>query len=78
MKRLTNECDKAPSNIIELDKYIVRGSMKKNNYEQHEMKCGGMKVILEFPKQSDNDEKVKQEVKAILSSALQEQLQKIS
>lgn len=78
MRSIKSECDKSPSNIIVPSRIIVRSSMNHNSYQQYEMKRGGMKVTLEFPKQSQDDEKVKQEVKSILASALQEQLQKIS
>lgn len=52
--------------------------MIDTDYNQIEMEQGGMKVILEFPSKSEKEESIKQEVKGILSSVLQEQLEKIS
>jgi hypothetical protein len=50
--------------------------MKQNNFEKVEVTQGNMKVILEFPARSEQDEIIKQEVRSILSSSLQEYFQK--
>lgn len=46
------------------------------NYRKCETKQEGMKVILEIPEQSGEDEKGKQEVQKILTVALCDQIQK--
>ena len=72
------ECDKSSHNKIVASKRIMRNSMKQNSFEKVEVTQGEMKVILEFPVKSEQDERIKQEVRSILSSTLQEHLQKIS
>jgi len=52
--------------------------MQEGDYRQMEMEQNGMQVILKFPKVSNDEERVKREVKEILSNILQEQLIKIS
>lgn len=52
--------------------------MKQDVFKKVEIMQGSMKVILEFPGQSELDETIKREVQSILSSTLQEHLQKIS
>lgn len=52
--------------------------MKNDKYTQHEVKSSGIKIILEIPPKTVNDERIKNEIKSILSSTLKEQLQKIS
>lgn len=44
--------------------------------KQSEIKYKGMKVYLEFSESMDNDNKIKSDVRNILSDALQEYLQK--
>lgn len=51
--------------------------MTDTDYDQIETEKGGMKVILEFPRKPEREETIRQEVKGILSSALQEYLEKI-
>lgn len=46
-------------------------------YQQTEIKKGDMKVIIECPGYSDEDNKIKDEVRVILHGALQEYLKKI-
>lgn len=72
------ECDKLPSNNIVKNDIDVELSMTNTTYQQLETNQGGYKVVLEFPKQSENEEAIKQEVKLILASALQERLRKSS
>lgn len=72
------ECDKLPSNNIVKNDIDVELSMTNTTYQQLETNQGGYKVVLEFPKQSENEESIKQEVKLILASALQEHLRKSS
>ncbi len=47
--------------------------MKQEEYQRLELEQNGMQVVLEFPTESGNDEKIKREVKEML---LQEQLTK--
>lgn len=51
--------------------------MTDTDYEQIKMEREGMKVTFEFPRRAEQEEAVRQEVKGILSSALQEYLEKI-
>lgn len=50
----------------------------ENNYNRYEFENSGIKIILEMPPKTVNDERIKNEIKSILSSTLKEQLQKIS
>ncbi len=53
--------------------------MTNTTYQQQtEIKKGGMKVIIECPDYSAEDDKIKDEVRLILVNALQEHLKKIS
>ena len=56
----------------------MRGLMQENIYVQSETNFHEMKVILQFPKQRKNEEKIRQDIKAVLISALQAQLQNIA
>lgn len=47
-------------------------------YQKKEIMHEGMKVYIEFPEPSENDNQINKEVKAILTNALQEQMNKIS
>ena len=47
-------------------------------YQKKEIKCEEMKVYLEFPEPTANDNKIKKAVKDILTNALQEHMKKIS
>ena len=71
-------CDKFSNDKIVVSNSIMRDTMKQDNFKKVEVMQGSMKVILEFPKQSEQDETIKREVRFILSSTLQEHLQKIS
>lgn len=46
--------------------------MKQKEYDRLELKKGNLQLILEFPKQPENEEHIKKEVKRILSEILQE------
>ncbi|MEY8234744.1 hypothetical protein AALA36_03330 [Lachnospiraceae bacterium 66-29] len=46
--------------------------MKQEKYQRLELEQNGMQVVLEFPTESGNDEKIKKEVKEILFHVLQE------
>jgi hypothetical protein len=70
-------CDKFSHNKILVSNCIMRDIMKQGDFEKIEVTQGSMKVILEFPTQSEQDETIKKEVRSILSSTLQEYLQKI-
>ena len=50
--------------------------MIDTDYKRIEMEKEEMKVILEFPAESEHEEAVKQEIKRILFRVLQEQLEK--
>ena len=78
MAGTANECDGLSGNKNVISMLKLEKPMTDTNYNQIEMEEGGMKVILEFPSKSENEESIKQEVKGILSSVLQEQLEKIS
>ncbi len=52
--------------------------MSDNTYQRIEQEENGIKVVLEFPMQSEQIDILQQEIKSILSSVLREQLQKIS
>lgn len=78
MAGTANECDGLSGNKNVISMMKLEKPMTDTNYNQIEMEEGGMKVILEFPSKSENEESIKQEIKGILSSVLQEQLEKIS
>lgn len=78
MAGTANECDGLSGNKNVISMMKLEKPMTDTNYNQIEMEEGGMKVILEFPSKSENKESIKQEIKGILSSVLQEQLEKIS
>ncbi len=71
-------CDKLHTNNIEVNSIGMELDMTNTTYQQLETNQGGYKVVLEFPKQPKNEEVIKQEVKLILASALQERLRKTS
>ena len=50
--------------------------MEQEGCKRLELKQNGMQVILEFPRNSEQEEKIKREVKEILSGILQEYLVK--
>lgn len=50
--------------------------MRQDDCRRLELEQNGMQVVLEFPTESGNDEKIKREVKEVLSHILQEYLTK--
>lgn len=78
MAGTANECDRLSGNKNVVSMMKLEKPMTDTDYNQIEMEQEGMKVILEFPSKSENEESIKQEIKGILSSVLQEQLEKIS
>ena len=46
------------------------------SYQKKEIKCVGMKVYAEFPEPTENDNKIINEVKDILTGVLQEYIKK--
>lgn len=52
--------------------------MVKPTYTQFETKHGAVSVILEFPYKSDNEEKVHEEIRQILSNLLLEQMTQLN
>ncbi len=81
MEKFASEYNKEQNHRIIGNKSIKGNYMDNSynyNYIQYETMQDGMKVILEVPEESAEDEKAKQEVRKILTNVLQEYLQKIS
>ncbi|MCM1219315.1 MAG: hypothetical protein NC548_32955 [Lachnospiraceae bacterium] len=79
MEKFAREYDREQSHKIIGNNPIEDNCMaNSNDYIQYETVQDGMKVILEVPEESEEDEKAKQEVRKILTSVLQEYLKKIS
>lgn len=70
------ECDKLQYNNIVVNSIDMERSMINETYQQLEINRSGMKVILEFPQQAENEESIKKEVKSVLISILHEQMRK--
>ena len=70
------ECDKLQNNNIVINSIDMERSMINETYQQLEINRSGMKVILEFPQQAENEESIKKEVKSVLISILHEQMRK--
>ena len=70
------ECDKLQNNNIVVNSIDMERSMINETYQQLEINQRGMKVILEFPQQAENEESIKKEVKSVLISILHEQMRK--
>lgn len=70
------ECDKLQNNNIVVNSIDMERSMINETYQQLEINQSGMKVILEFPQQAENEESIKKEVKSVLISMLHEQMRK--
>ena len=73
-----DEYDKLSDNTIETNNMNTELAMTQETYQQLEKNQGNYKLVLEFPNQPVNSDTIKQEVKSILASALQEQLKKSS
>lgn len=52
--------------------------MNHKEYNHVEQELNSIHITLEFPKEPENEENIKREVKVILSNILQEHLSKIS
>ena len=72
------EYDKLSNNTIETNNMNTELAMTQETYQQLEKNQGNYKLVLEFPNQPVNSDTIKQEVKSILASALQEHLKKSS
>ena len=72
------EYDKLYQNRNKISKVDRGSSMKQEGCKRLELKQNGMQVILEFPRNSEQEEKIKREVKEILSGILREYLIKNS
>ena len=72
------EYDKLSDNTIETNNMNTELAMTQETYQQLEKNQGNYKLVLEFPNQPVNSDTIKQEVKSILASALQEHLKKSS
>lgn len=70
------ECGKLQNNNIVINSIDMERSMINETYQQLEINQSGMKVILEFPQQAENEESIKKEVKSVLISILHEQMRK--
>lgn len=72
------ECNKLSQNNNVISNINAGMPMQNKIYKQLEIEQGEMKVILEFPQDSKDEDYIKEEVKSILSKILQEHLEKIS
>lgn len=70
----TCEYDKPLQNSNIISETNRGNSMQEDNCRQMELKKNGMQVILKFPKESEQEEQIKKEVKEILFQILQEKL----
>ncbi|MCI9491699.1 MAG: hypothetical protein HFH42_00970 [Lachnospiraceae bacterium] len=74
-----SEYDKLFQNRNRVSKFDRGRSLVKQEDCKHlELKQNNFQVILEFPKESKNEENIKMEVRGILSCILQEHLSEIS
>lgn len=78
MKKFAKECDRLPKHMIVKKNGLEGNSMMNSSYTQHETMQDGMKVILEIPEKSKDDEAAKAEVRKILTTVLREYLRKVS
>ena len=78
MVNTITECDKLRKNTIVVNGIRELAMNEATAYQKKEIKCEGMKVYVEFPEPTENDNQIKKEVKDILTNALQEQIKKIS
>lgn len=72
-----SEYDKLFQNRNKISKVARGSSMKQEDCKRLELSQNGIQVILEFPKETKNEENIKREVKEILSGILQEHLTEI-
>lgn len=78
MVNTITECDKLQKNTIVVNGIRELAMNEATGYQKKEIKCGGMKVYVEFPELTECDNQIKKEVKDILTNALQEHMKKIS
>lgn len=78
MVHTITECDKLQENTIIVNGIREFDMNKATAYQKKEIKHEEMKVYLEFPAPTEEDNNIKKEVKDILTNALQEQMKKIS
>lgn len=78
MKKFAKECDRLPKHMIVETNGLEGNSMMNSSYKKHETVQDGIKVILEVPQQSEDDEAAKAEVRRILTTVLREYLRKVS
>lgn len=71
-----SECNAAPENKNIVKMLTSEAAMPDPKYDKIEINGAEMKICLEFPKKQEAEEAIRQDVKSILSFALQEQLQK--
>ena len=75
---MIKECDKPDRNRNVLNDGFVEQTVPDLTYTQFEVEKGEIKVIIEYPRKSENEMEIHEEVKQILSNLLQEQIEKIS
>ena len=68
------ECDELSTNIIVKNNNVRELKMTNSVNQQTAITKNGLKVIIECPVYSNEDSKIKDEVKVILFNALKEQL----
>ena len=79
MVNTITECDKLRKNTIVVNGMIRGLAMNEATaYQKKEIKHDGMKVYVEFPEPTENDNQIKKEVRDILINALHEQMKEIS
>lgn len=78
MEKFVKAYDGLQSHTI-VKKATIEGKAMCNSYiVQYESVNDGMKVVLEVPEQSEEDEAAKREVRKVLTTVLYEYLQKLS
>ena len=78
MKEFVKEYDKSKSHTIVKNETIKGNAMCNGYIVQYEAVNDGIEVILEVPEQSEEDEAAKREVRKVLTTVLNEYLQKLS
>ena len=73
-----NEFGKHLENTILINGIRELTMTKEISYQRKEYKYEGMKVCLEFPEPTENDNIIEKEIKDILTYVLKEQMRKIS
>lgn len=67
-------CDRPKENNIVVNHISGESDMADAAYRQTEIKKDQMKIIIEYPESSENDDRIKDEIREILFSALEEQM----